>query len=237
MKSFLPVILLCFSIIPTHFVNANEVPLSVINKIKTIFNHPKNLIVKPYNAHLIEINLGAKVLFASTDAEYIFAGAILETATKTNIVEAKENQSRQNRISSLKDNMTLKFAATSESKHTITLFTDIDCAYCRRFHKQIPELNAKGISVNYIMLPRAGLNSKTYDKTLSVLCSDQPQENMTLAMNNAFSASNTCNSSLEDQYALAAEFNINSTPTMIFPDGSIVRGLMTPDQLLAKLEQ
>ena len=204
---------------------------NIKNKIIALLQTKKDLKITQYDSQLIEINLGTKTLFASSDGKYIFAGAIIDTYSKTNIVELKEKQNRKFKLDNLSKNMQLKFPSTTEEQHIITLFTDIDCGYCRQFHKQIPELNAKGISVNYIMLPRAGLNSPSFDKTNSVLCSDNPQHNMTLAMNNQFSANNACKSSLKQQLALASEFGINSTPTIILPDGSITPGYLTSEQL------
>jgi len=204
---------------------------STKNKIIALLQTKKDLKITKYDSQLIEINLGAKTLFASSDGKYIFAGAVIDTHSKINIVELKEKQNRKLKLDNLSKNMQLSFPATNEEQHTITLFTDIDCGYCRRFHKQIPELNAKGISVNYIMLPRAGLNSPSFDKTNSVLCSDNPQHNMTLAMNNQFTASNECKSNLKQQLALASEFGISSTPTIILPDGSITPGYLTSEQL------
>lgn len=204
---------------------------SIKNKIIALLQTKKDLKITQYDSQLIEINLGTKTLFASSDGKYIFAGAIIDTHSKTNIVELKEKQNRKFKLDNLSKNMQLKFPSTTEEQHIITLFTDIDCGYCRQFHKQIPELNAKGISVSYIMLPRAGLNSPSFDKTNSVLCSDNPQHNMTLAMNNQFSTNNACKSSLKQQLALASEFGINSTPTIILPDGSITPGYLTSEQL------
>jgi len=204
---------------------------SIKNKIISLLQTQKKLKITKYDSQLIEINLGAKTLFASIDGKYIFAGAVIDTQSKINIVELKEKQNRKIKLDNLPKEMRLSFPATVKQQHTITLFTDIDCGYCRRFHKQIPELNDKGISVNYIMLPRAGLNSPSFDKTNSVLCSDNPQLNMTLAMNNQFNANNVCNSNLKQQLALASEFGINSTPTIILPDGSINPGYLTLKQL------
>ena len=44
----------------------------------------------------------------------------------------------------------------------VTVFTDIDCTYCRQFHKTVPELQKRGLQVRYLMFPRAGLQSESY---------------------------------------------------------------------------
>jgi len=204
----------------------------VQDKIKTLLQTQKDIKLKQYDSQLIEINLGVKTLFASSDGKYLFASPIIDTQNKTNIVELKDKQNRKSKLENLPQEMRLSFPASNQSKHTITLFTDIDCGYCRRFHQQIPELSAKGINVNYIMLPRAGINSASFEKTNSVLCSSSPQHDMTLAMKNQFNAKNTCNSSLKEQVVLAHEFGINSTPTIILPDGTINIGYLSSQQII-----
>ena len=57
------------------------------------------------------------------------------------------------------------FPAEKE-RHTITVFTDLDCGYCRKLHKEIDQFNAEGITVRYLMFPRAGVGSPSYDKVV-----------------------------------------------------------------------
>ena len=47
------------------------------------------------------------------------------------------------------------------------IFTDIDCGYCRKLHKEVPELNRLGVAVRYLAYPRAGIGSISYDKAVS----------------------------------------------------------------------
>ena len=37
-----------------------------------------------------------------------------------------------------------------EVKHSITVFTDIDCGYCRKLHREISAYNDLGIEVRYM---------------------------------------------------------------------------------------
>ena len=48
--------------------------------------------------------------------------------------------------------------APANPKYRMTVFTDIDCGYCRKMHTQIAEYNKAGIAVEYLFFPRAGLN-------------------------------------------------------------------------------
>ena len=42
-------------------------------------------------------------------------------------------------------------------KHSITVFTDISCGYCRKLHRELNDLLDAGITVKYLAFPRGGL--------------------------------------------------------------------------------
>ena len=64
-------------------------------------------------------------------------------------------------------------------KHTVTVFTDVDCAYCARLHRQMADYNELGIEIRYTAFPRAGIGSPTYDKMVSVWCAADQHTAMT----------------------------------------------------------
>jgi hypothetical protein len=41
------------------------------------------------------------------------------------------------------------FSAVGEAKRHVTIFTDMDCGYCRKLHREVPTLNAAGIEVRF----------------------------------------------------------------------------------------
>lgn len=139
--------------------------------------------------------------------------------------------------SQLAPDMYLSFPAPNNEHHAVTVFTDIDCTCCRRFHSFMPTYNELGITVNYVMLPRAGLNSPSYNKAASVFCSSNPTENMTLAMQGEFNQKNSCEHTITNQLQLASELGITSTPTMILPDGEIKVGFLAPTALQVVLDR
>lgn len=200
------------------------------HQIRELFDNDPRLKIGSYRDQLLEINLGANTYFATKDGQYLFAGPVFNVQSRQNITEVKKQAYRAEKIMSLQEDMYLSYPAIDE-KNSITLFTDIDCGYCRQFHRQLDAINDLGITVNYIMLPRSGINSSSFDKTLSVLCSDNPQKNMTLAMQGQFNKSQQCQSTLVEQLELAHELGIQTTPSMILPDGRIKQGLVSAKQL------
>ncbi|KGJ97398.1 thioredoxin fold domain-containing protein [Colwellia psychrerythraea] len=214
----------------------------VEEKIRGFFHNSSEITITPYNQQLITVNIGARSFLASEDGRYIYLGKVMDTQLKIDISEQLAQEARLKRLDKFDESEQLIFPAAGEELFAVTLFTDIDCGYCRRFHSNMTQYNALGIRVNYLMLPRAGKNSTSYEKTVAVLCSANPQENMTLAMQGRFSAASisvkeNCQHHLDKQMSLAAEFGISATPTMILANGGVIKGVLNPEHLLAQLKQ
>jgi thiol:disulfide interchange protein DsbC len=209
----------------------------VQTKLQSVFGD-KQVSIKDYDAQLKKVVVDdSKVYFATHDGRYIFAGPIIDTQQRLNIVTAQENQVRQAYLSSLPEDIYVSYPSSSPHKYTITVITDIDCPYCRKFHDYIPDFNQRGISVNYVMLPRAGVGSKSHEKTVAALCADNPANSITSAMQNEPPTQNNCQSNVMSQHLeIVRELKINSTPTIVLPNGQLKLGLVDPDQLFALLE-
>jgi len=222
--------------------NSQPISSNTSKSIHDFFNNSAEVSIKRYNQQLLEVNIGARSVFASNDGRYLYVGKVIDTQEKTDISEGVAQRNRLNKLAHLDDEYQLTFAATAKELFEVTLFTDIDCGYCRRFHSSMTQYNDLGIRINYVMLPRAGKNSNSYNKTAAVLCSSNPQENMTLAMQGQFSAPTSsvntrCRNNLNKQMLLANELGITATPTMLLANGAVIEGVVNPEQLLAQLKQ
>jgi thiol:disulfide interchange protein DsbC len=125
------------------------------------------------------------------------------------------------------------FRANNKTKAVINVFTDIDCGFCRKLHKEVPSLNALGVEVRYLAFPRAGLDSKSYQKALSAWCSDDPKESLTDYKNGDDKPFLECRTNaVAEQYRLGLELGISGTPAIILEDGSLVPGYRTAEALI-----
>ena len=68
-----------------------------------------------------------------------------------------------------------------DPKYTITVFTDIDCGYCRKLHSQMAEYNRLGIRVRYLFYPRSGPDTESWHKAEAVWCSANRNDALTRA--------------------------------------------------------
>ena len=121
-------------------------------------------------------------------------------------------------------------------KASITVFTDVDCTYCRKLHSELDDLMAKGIEVRYVAYPRGGIAADSFEKMISVWCSDDRKKSLTQAKNGQNLPAADCDTPIMAHYELGNELGISGTPALIFPDGRVIPGYMDANRLAAMLQ-
>ncbi len=182
-----------------------------------------------------EVTYGLDIYYVSKDAHYFINGAVMDLVTEKNVTEDKKSVTRLNLISGVSEKDMIIFSP-EKPKHTITVFTDIDCGYCRKLHREMEELNDLGVAVHYLMFPRAGKNSKSYEKAVSVWCSDNQQQALTDAKQGNEIPKKTCDNPVDEHMALVEKLGISGTPTLVLEDGSMIPGYVPAQRLFAALE-
>lgn len=192
---------------------------------------------------LYEVTIGAEVFYITKDENYIFYGHLINVkdAQPKSLTEQKSNEIRAKIINAFDTKNMLIFKPKGPIKHSITVFTDIDCGYCRQFHKEVPSLNAKGIEVRYIFFPRTGLGGPSFKKAVAVLCAANPQEAFTKAIldeeipsqENCATAENIVTEDLK----LVDKLGVRATPVIILKNGEMIPGYVPEKALLERLEQ
>jgi thiol:disulfide interchange protein DsbC len=124
-----------------------------------------------------------------------------------------------------------------DPKYTVTVFTDVDCAYCRQLHSQIAEYNQLGIRVRYLFFPRTGPNTPSWTKAEQVWCSSNRNEALTLAKRGAPLTAKVCPNPVAKHYALGQDFALQGTPAIVLGDGELISGYETPVELAKYLQK
>ena len=100
-----------------------------------------------------------------------------------------------------------------DAKYTITVFTDVDCAYCRKLHSQIADYNKLGIRVRYLFYPRTGPNTESWTKAEQVWCSADRNDALTQAKLGEDLKTKACTDNpVARSYALGQQFGLQGTP-------------------------
>jgi thiol:disulfide interchange protein DsbC len=101
------------------------------------------------------IRKGAIVAYISADGRYLLQGDVIDLQHNTNLSEASRNDARVAMMAAVSDEQLIVFSP-DEVEATVSVFTDIDCTFCRRLHAQIDQYMEQGIEVRYFLYPRNG---------------------------------------------------------------------------------
>ncbi len=129
------------------------------------------------------------------------------------------------------------FSPKEKPRHTLTVFTDIDCGYCRKLHAEMDELNSYGIEVRYMMFPRTGLNTPSYQKAVNVWCAKDQQVSMTKAKAGESIPQANCDNPIASQFDLGQQLGVTGTPALLLGDGSLIPGYRPAKDLAAILDE
>ncbi len=185
---------------------------------------------------LFQVNVGSQVIFMTGDGRYLIDGAIIDLTTRKDLMETARAGARRQAVASLGKDKMIEFNA-DKPKHTVTVFTDIDCGYCRKLHQKIGDYNAEGINVHYLFFPRSGIDTPSYDKAVSVWCADDRKAAMTAAKSGETLPNKTCDNPVKQQMELGEQLNIRGTPALILENGELIPGFVEPKQLAKMLDQ
>ncbi len=184
-----------------------------------------------------EVNSGANISYITADAKYAILGDLLEIDTNVNVSENRRRAIRARMIEAIPDSEMLVFAPKETPKYTITVFTDIDCGYCRRLHSQIAEYNKLGIAVRYMFFPRSGPNTESWHKAEQVWCSSNRNDALTRAKNGEDIKAKSCNSDIvKRDFDLGLKLDVDGTPAIFLASGEMLPGYAPPGKLLRYLK-
>ncbi len=184
---------------------------------------------------VVDSGRGGEVYYMSDDAGYLINGSIFDLDKKEDLTEARKSDMRLSVMSELKDNQRINFYP-EDMKYHVTVFTDIDCGYCRKLHQDIEQYNALGIGISYLFFPRAGINSPSYDKAVTVWCSDDQRLAMTESKAGQNLPKKQCDNPIKTHYNAGLSAGVSGTPALIMDNGRLMPGYLPPEQLKQRLD-
>lgn len=176
-------------------------------------------------------------LYVSEDGNYFIYGDLyqIEKGSVKNLSIVDLDNRRKVLLDAIPVEDLIQYKSENQ-KHNIFVFTDVDCGYCRKFHSQISEYNNLGISVSYAALPRSGIDGETYQKMVSVWCSDDKKNLLSTLKEDGEIKSLFCtNQPITEQYNLGKNLGVTGTPAIFTSNGSQIKGYVPPDELIKRL--
>lgn len=178
-----------------------------------------------------------QVLYAAAEGRYLFAGDLYQVGDEdvVNLTEQRRSKKRLALLDGVAEADMLIFAANGRRKAQVSIFTDVDCGYCRQMHREMAEINALGIEVRYLAFPRAGPGSDAYRKIVSAWCAENPNQALTDLKMGRSIPERSCKNPVADQYQLAARLGVTGTPAIITEEGQLLPGYLPADRLAQAL--
>ena len=206
---------------------------SILTKLKSIRPDLEFKKVLETNIpNIFEVTYKSGSLYTTEQADFLFTGDILkvEPYGLINMNEQHKSSATAKVLKDLNKANLITYQAENQ-KAEIYVFTDISCGYCVKLHKQMDELNALGITVNYLAYPRAGLDSDAYDYLVTSWCDDNPQQMLTKMKSGEGFKPNTCKNPVAAQFKLGKSLNIQGTPAIFLSNGAKVGGYVEAQTL------
>jgi thiol:disulfide interchange protein DsbC len=207
---------------------------AVVAKLKTL--RPDLTVVNAEPATIpgmVSIELaGGTQLYATADGHYLIAGDLYEMGDGlVNVAEQNRDAKRRELIAGVSLSDMAVFPATTQRRAVLTVFTDVDCGYCRKFHQEVPELNRMGVEVRYLAYPRSGIGSPSYDKLVTAWCSKDRQDAITRMKRGEDLPAKTCDNPVAQEYELGHLAGLQGTPAIVLEDGRMLPGYMPASAL------
>ena len=184
-----------------------------------------------------EAAYGIQVIYVSNDGRYVIEGNLFDIGdNRKDLTELSQAELRKEYLVEVQKQESINFGS-KKPKHVVTVFTDIDCPYCRKLHDEMDEYASYGIQVNYLLFPRTGLSSAGYHKSVSIWCSDDRADALTRAKAGEDIGNQACENPVKEHYQIGKKVGVTGTPAVLTEDGRLFPGYLPAKQMAQRLDQ
>lgn len=184
---------------------------------------------------LYEVTIGANIFYVADDGKHLLQGHLIDIAARKDLTEEKLSSTRKVALEKIGEKNMIVFKPKT-SKYTVSIFTDIDCGYCRKLHSELDQYLAEGITIQYLFFPRAGKGSDSYTKAVSVWCAKDRNAALTDAKKGNTPPAKTCDNPVDEHMQLGADFDVKGTPMIVTENGNVYPGYLPAKELLEVLK-
>jgi thiol:disulfide interchange protein DsbC len=176
-------------------------------------------------------------IYVSDDGKYILQGDIIDISKRAKMATSnKVNQLKQDLLASIKEEDKIIFQAKNQ-KHVIEVFTDVDCPFCAKLHREMDKLNDLGITVKYLASPLESLHPQAHTQMEKIWCA----KDKVVAMDNykkkrIVPNSAKCDNPVAYQLQIAQQLGVNGTPAIFLENGEQIAGYMPAKSLIKRIE-
>lgn len=186
---------------------------------------------------MYEFAQGAQISYLTADGKYYLDGNLYDMDSRANLTEELRTHARVALIGAVPESQMLIFSP-DKPRYTVTVFTDVDCGYCRKLHSQMADLNKLGVRVRYVFFPRTGPGTESWRKADAVWCSADRNAALTRAKaGGVLDLSQSCGATpVAREYALGEQIGVRGTPAIVTENGNLIEGYLPPQDLVQEIK-
>ncbi len=220
--------------VPSAGASAAEVRKLIAARFPEI--RPEQISASPVSG-LYEVRIGSKIAYVSADGRYMVQGEIYDLDSERNLTEGRVEGVRKEVLAGVSESGMVIFAP-AKYQDTVTVFTDVDCGYCRKLHRQIADYNARGIRVRYMFFPRSGPGTDSWLKAEQVACAQDRRSALTKSKLGEVLKDKPCKPNpVAEHYNIGREFGLQGTPAIVLESGELIGGYLEPAELAKYLAE
>ena len=186
---------------------------------------------------LYEVTMGGLIVYVTSDGKYLLSGNVYDLDTQVNLTASRRNSARAKALAAASESNMIVFGPAN-AKMTVTVFTDVDCGFCRKFHSQIAEVNKAGVRVRYMFYPRTGPGTESWAKAEQVWCAVDRRDALTRAKKGDTVKGKACgDAAIQSQYELGSDMGVEGTPAIFTQNGDYIGGYLTAAELVQAIQE
>src|ERR1051325_10464858 len=91
-----------------------------------------------------QVIASGQLVYVSADGKYMFTGNLIDLASKKDMSDLLWADFRKAQLDKLPESDRIVFAP-ARPRYKVSVFTDVNCGYCRALHQHVEDFNKAGI--------------------------------------------------------------------------------------------
>lgn len=183
---------------------------------------------------LFEVYANNSIIYVDAQAEYMLAGPLKDTKTKTNLTQKSIEALQTIDFASLPMDKAI-LTRRGKGERTLVVFSDPDCPYCQALEKELAKLD--NVAIYTFLYPLEELHPGATAKADAIWCApDRAQAWSDYMLDRKLvSPVSKCETPVQAIGALGAQLGMMGTPAIVFSNGKRVDGSIPAEDIEARL--
>ena len=218
----------------SSIIHADEASLK--KSLSTYFPNEKIEVLKKMPSLLLyEVVVGDQLFYVDEKANYFFSGYLFDLKNEKNLTEERLQEIRSARRVGI-NSLPLEYAikeVKGNGKRKLVIFSDPNCGYCKRLEKELVDIN--NVTIYTLLYPILNGSKEIAE---AIWCSDNRLKSWSNFMLNGVRPSGaSCETPIDTLLQIGKKHGFNSTPTIVFANGTIVPGMISAEIIEKKLNE